>query len=62
MEDVKAELVVPPHTSAPPLRGRIFGFQAFFEGAKQEAVASVLLVLPGVELALDLEAPMNHEG
>lgn len=53
---------VPPLTSAPALGGRIFGFQALFEGAKQQAVASVLLVLPGVELALDLEAPVHHEG
>lgn len=52
-----------PHLfSASSVGGWVFGFQALFEAAKQNSVAFVLLVLPGVELALDLEAPMHHEG
>lgn len=49
-------------SSATPGGGWVFGFQAFFETAKQNPVALVLLVFPGMELPLDLEAPMDHEG
>lgn len=51
----------PRHVSAPSVGGWVFGFQALFEAAEQNAVAFVLLVLPGVELPLDLEAPVHHE-
>lgn len=40
----------------------VFGFQALFEAAKQNPVVFVLLVLPGVELSLDLEAPVHDKG
>lgn len=52
----------PPLLSASSVGGWVFGFQALFEAAKQNPVAFVLLVLPGVELPLDLEAPVHHEG
>lgn len=52
----------PRAASAPAAGGRVFGLQALFEAAEQHAVAFVLLVLPGVELPLDLEAPVHHEG
>lgn len=42
--------------------GWIFGFQALLETAKQDTVVFVLLVLLGVELPLDLEASVDHEG
>ena len=48
--------------SAPSGGGGVFGFQTLFEAAEQNPVAFVLLVLPGMELPLDLEAPVHHEG
>lgn len=52
-----------PHlVSAPSAGGWVFGFQALFEVAKQNPIAFVLLVLPGMELPLDLEAAVHHEG
>lgn len=58
----KGRICCPLLTSASAIRGRIFGFQAFFEAAKQNPIAFVLLILPGMELALDLEAPVHHKG
>lgn len=43
-------------------RGWIFALQSLLKGAEQEPVAAVLLVLPRVELALDLEAAVDQEG
>ena len=52
-----------PHlVSASTVGGWVFGFQALFEAAKQHPVAFVFLILLGVELPLDLEAPVHHEG
>lgn len=52
----------PHRVSAPADGGWILGFQALFEAAEQDPVAFVLLVLPGVKLALDLEAAVHDEG
>jgi len=59
---VALNLRFPPVGSAPAVGRRVFGLQALFEAAEQNAVPLVLLVLPGVELLLDLEAPVHHEG
>lgn len=48
--------------SASPGGGWVFGFQALFEAAKQNAVAFVLLIFFGMELPLDLEATVHNEG
>lgn len=54
--------IVPYVISASSVGGWVFGFQALFEAAKKNPVAFVLLVLPGMKLPLDLEAPVHHEG
>lgn len=50
----------PPSASSG--RGRVFGFQALFEAAKQNPVLFVLLLFLSVELPLDLEAAVHDEG
>ena len=52
---------VPRLFSASSGGGWVFGFQALFEAAKQNPIALVLLVFPGVELPLDFEAPVHDE-
>lgn len=49
-------------SSAASRGGGVLGLQALLEAAEEQAVPSVLLVLPAVELALNFEPFVHHEG